>query len=498
MFSKYSRKPAWHRDMKWLCGVLLSLTIAAATLLFSLAQLTRPELGQRVLQSVLSLTLLPDTFGEEVIVEADEDESLVEDEEAVYEPGEPLTLLPGVDVSVSEAEMLSLDAQGARALLSQTLADAVITDGVPSALTLISDPLLNAQFAQAAQTTLPPLTSRVLESALLDVPAELGTGTRLTDWRLQAQQNPNRNVQPIVGVFVTAPAETLEPLSSREIGEYVVAELSGTLLNEGLAATRERVSREVVSTILAQSAQNDIREQIAQTFSTLLISQDALLSERLAQAQALSEAANAAVPAQAPPETLRGLTPVSALEGLSPEQATERVAGDVAAALYESDVAGVTRQLSDEVQVAQLVAISPLLNGLTRAQHRQFVRYTYIAGFIALALTLTFMYFCAIWERFVGTGISIMAGAALGSLLFTLLVQFLGEAAALPALPPISGIPAYGGDALRYTAQQLPDEVSELFARNHLVVLATGAGLIGLFVLQQFWNLIRPRRGRFL
>lgn len=489
-------RPAWYRDAKWLCGILLALAIAAGTLLISLAQLTRPELGQRVLNTILSLTLLPETY------QADPDEEpVLEEVETVVEgldyiPGEPLTLIPGVDATISAADIKTVDAEEARNRIATLLADDIVAGGIPRATERLNDSTLNAQFSQAMQATLPPLVTSSLESALLDPPAELGTGTRLTDWRLQAQQNPTRNVQPIVGVFVTAPADVLTSLTSRQIGEYVVAELGASLLNEGLPAVQERVSREVVRTLITQTAQDEIRTQAAELFNALLVPQDALITERLADANATVAAQAAPVAAAA---TLTGLTPASALEGLTPAEANRRIISDIASAVYASEASAVASQLSDPAQAAQLSGVAGLVNLLSAQQHQKFVRWTYFAGGVALVLIIIFMYFCVSWERFVGSGFSIMAGAALGSLVFTTFARtFPSGSSPLPAAPPASGIPSYAGETLLYTVRQLPPNVTELFVRNHLIVLATGAGLIGLFLIQQVWNVIRPNRRRYM
>ena len=500
MYSNRTRKPAWYKDAKWLCGILLTVTIAAGTLLISLAQLTRPELGQRVLTNILALTLLPETYRADLDEEPVENlEEIPLDEGFVYNPGDPLTLIPGVDAAINAADIEAMSAGEARSRVATLLADDIVAGGIPRAAERISDPALNAQFSQAMQTTLPLLVTSALESALLDPPAELGTGTRLTDWRQQAQQNPSRNVQPIVGVFVTAPADVISSFTSRQIGEYVVAELGTTLLNEGLPATQERASREVVKTLIAQTALGEIRTQAAELFSALLISQDAPVTERLVEANAIIAAQAVPVEAEAAPESFEGLTPASALENLTPQEANRRIISDIARAVYLSDARAVAAQLRDPAQAAQLSEVAGLVNLLSAEQNRKFVRWTYVAGAVILILMIAFMYFCVSWERFVGSGLSIMAGAALGSLVFTTFARIFGSSPdPLPAAPPASGIPSYAGEALFYTVQQLPPNVMELFARNHLIVLATGAGMIGLFLIQQLWNAVRPNRRRYM
>lgn len=491
MFSNTPRKPAWHRDAKWLSGVLLAFAVAVATLYISLAQLTRPALGVRVLNSVLSLTLIPDDPNQPQAAE-----EIVVRQGLEYTPGEPLMLIPGLDVAVSSGEIGTITPEAARARTAELLADALISSGAENALARVTDQTLNFQLNQAVQNTLPPLVKGLLETALFPPPAELGIGTRLADWPLQAQQRPGQEVQPIVGVFVTAPPQTLEPLTPRQIGEYVVNQLGLAVINEGLPAAQELVSREAVSTLLTQTTQNEVRQEVTELFSTLLIPQDAVVQERLNEARAIIAAANA--PAEAEAEGLRGLTEPSALVGLSTEEANRVVVADIAEAIYVQGVDRVLPQLSDPVQAARVQRVGGLLSFLTRERHRSFVRSSYLSGFVVLLLLVGFMYFSVGWVRLVGAGLSIMAGAAIGALIFTVFMDNLDAPASLPLAPPESGIPGYTSDALRYTLQQLPDEAAYLFSRNHLVALGTGAGLIALFFISQLFGAVRPRQRRFL
>ncbi len=99
----YDRSPGWFRDAKWLSGLLLVLALAAATLFFSLAQLTARTRALPLIESVLQLTLLPEGLdGPAVTVRQGID----------YQPGEPLQLLPGVEVYADATEIptFSIDA----------------------------------------------------------------------------------------------------------------------------------------------------------------------------------------------------------------------------------------------------------------------------------------------------------------------------------------------------------------------------------------------------
>ena len=88
--------------------------------------------------------------------------------------------------------------------------------------------------------------------------------------------------------------------------------------------------------------------------------------------------------------------------------------------------------------------------------------------------------------RLFGFGSILILGAGLGSLVFTFFFQQLPlTAETLPINLDTKGIPIYTSELFRYALAQLPADALSLFARNHLIVLATGAGVIVLFFLAQ-------------
>lgn len=471
MYSNDSN-PAWYRDVKWIATILLVFLFATLTLLISFAQLTRPRLGQSMLESVLSLSLLPDN------TQADAAPAIEIAQGLDFTPGEPLILLPGVNISAETAELTDFTPDLSRARIAAAFTDDIVTSGLATALGRVTDPQLQAQLERLAQDTLPPLVKGLLETYLFPAPAELGTGTRLADWPLQAQQRPGRDVQPMVGVFVTAPPALLETLNPRQIGEYVVNQLGLTLIDQGLGAALELISRETVRTLFTQSVQEDVRPELNEVFNTLLIAQDKVIQERLDEARQIIAALNA--PEALQEEGVQGITPASALVGLSVEEANRVVIRDMASVMYKDGVDATLRLMTDANQKTKVERSAGLLGFFTSSQNSWLVRNSYFVGFASLIILVIFLFASAGWERLWGLGGIMVVAAAPGLLSLNAYTQnlFSVDNLSLPAAPPASGIPSYLRDIFAYTLQRLPEEAFPLLMRNHLVTLAAGIILI--------------------
>src|SRR5690606_7651967 len=245
------RQPAWQRDVTWASGVLLALTVLVGILLFTQMQLASPDRGVPIIRSILQLTLQP---GGDAIA------GLGVRAGSAYQTGQPLMLLPGLDVYADATEIPSFTADAAVSRSAGVLTGRLIDGGSPALLAGVSDPALAAQLRTAVAGPIAALMRAALESELL--PSGLGDGSRLADWPAQAAANPGELVQPIVGIFVYESPNRLATLGLRAIGVSVIGQLSDTVMAEGLDAAMALVTNANLRARLQEGAGVDARATI--------------------------------------------------------------------------------------------------------------------------------------------------------------------------------------------------------------------------------------------
>ncbi|UCH24780.1 MAG: hypothetical protein JSV66_12620 [Trueperaceae bacterium] len=469
------RPPAWYRDAKWICGILLAPVLAAGVLYFSLAQLTS---APRALERLLELTLLPEGIGAEALkVRQDID----------YAPDRPLQLLPGVAVSVAAGEVPELTVVAAQDLLAEALTEALLAGGAGELRAQISDPDLSEQLFQALQGSIPLLVRLQLEAAML--PVGLDNGSRLANWPLQAQQRPGEPVQPVVGVFLMVDPEQLEPLSRREIGALIVGLLAERLLERGLEATEEVVGNEDLLAVLSATVEAEIRSSVHELMRSLLAGRQQQLGLRLERAQAV-------LVGQAVDEAgIAGVVSAAELEGLSPQEANAVVLAALAERAYNGGAEVLATLLPDAQQAERVQRVEALVDSVTRAAQRRYLRLSWLFGILSLFLFSALVFFSAGLGRLVNPGIAVVSAASLGSFAFSRLSRALpGGELALPAGVRVEGTFGHLQGLVSFIGQSLPTDLLDVLVRNHLAVLAAGGGLIALAVLISVLNLVRPRR----
>lgn len=485
MFSNYDKNPAWYRDIKWVSSILLIPTLAAAILMFSLASLSAEPMAERVLESVLSVTLLPEgnQNGELIAVQPDFD----------YEVGEPLKLLPGVEVFAKPTELDSLSVKEARGRMASRFTDKVFAQGQAGVVGLVSDPTLNAQLEVAFKNTLPALVRMYLEAAMM--PMGLDDGTRVADWRLQVEQFPSEPVQPIVGVYVTLPPGQLASFSDRQIGEFVVDNLTTIFLREGQAAAKSRVGNEDLNLRLSETLAREIRESLHGYFENMLIPRDGELAVRFEQARQVVAQHEAAQASQA---RLQNLTGVSS--DLSPEEANRAVLNKLANLAYTGGLGKVTAIVDDAQQIARLEAATGATRFLSAESHRRFVRLTWWFGSVAGLLLTTLLLFSSGFFRLLNAGIFIALAALIGTWSFWRLELAVANNPA--SAPPLSlgalGVIGYLEGLLKYLGSSLPQEAFEKLLFNHLVVFGVGLALVLLYILLQLMRTFKPKRRSYI
>src|SRR5690606_38777469 len=125
------RQPAWQRDITWASGVLLALAVMVGALLFTQAQLASPDRGVAVIRGILQLTLQPGGAGSgDLGVRAG----------SSYQPGQPLTLLPGVEVYADPTEIPSFTGEAAIGRIAGVLTGQLITGGSQAMLSAVGEP----------------------------------------------------------------------------------------------------------------------------------------------------------------------------------------------------------------------------------------------------------------------------------------------------------------------------------------------------------------------
>lgn len=475
--------PAWFRDVKWMGALLLVASLAVATLSFSLAQLTAEGSGRGLLRQVLQLTLLPEGV----------EEGAVEVRQGVeYRVGEPLTLLPGVAIYADTTEVPTFRPEDGVSRIAGVLADRVVQGGTSAVFEVVSNPQLVRQLEQAFAGPVPLIVRSRLAAALL--PSGLDDGSRLADWPTQAVQNPGEQVQPIVGVFVYAPPSQLAQMSNRDIGDLVVDRLTETVMADGLGAAQDVITNANLLARLTAAVDQEARADLHALLTSLLTGRLNEIGSRLEQAQSLLDEQDA------PPQGLFGILSAEQLEDLTPEQANERVLTALAERGYQGGSAALQPVLTEPEQAKRLRSVAPLVDAVSTGAHDRYVRRVWLFGAATLLFAALVAGFSSGWGRLVNIGLAAVFAAAPGAWLFSLLagLQARTEGATLPVSVRAEGVFAFLRDLLAYVAATMPSSAFDLLVRNHLIVLAVGAGLVVLSLLIRLLGAMRPRRRSLL
>lgn len=472
------RQPAWQCDIAWASAVLLVLTILAGTLLFTQAQLSTQSTGTEVIRSVLSMTLQPSgAEPAEVGVRAG----------ASYQAGQPLTLLPGIEVFADATEVPGFTVEGAVGRIAGVLTDRLITSGSQTLLASVGDPVIAGQLQTALTGPVAALMRGALEAEML--PSGLDDGSRMADWRAQQAANPGSLVQPIVGIFVYESPNRLAQMNARQIGVSVIGQLADQVLEEGLASATALVTNQNLSVRLQTGVDVVARSQIHQLFGSLIAGRTGELESRLAEARAV-----AAGQAESETSGLSGLLPASQLAGLTPEQANEAVLDALAQRAYQGGSAIAAAQLTRPEQATKVRGVGSIIDAFSARAHGRYTGWTTMAGVIALVLAALLVGFSRGAQRLVNLGIVVAVAVAPGAWLFSRVDSWLPQVASLPAGAQAQGVFGATFGLLGFAYANLPDEIVALAARNHLYALLFAGGLVVLALLLWLVRGMRPRR----
>jgi len=475
------RQPAWQRDITWASGVLLALAVMVGALLFTQAQLASPDRGVAVIRGILQLTLQPGGAGSgDLGVRAG----------SSYQPGQPLTLLPGVEVYADPTEIPSFTGEAAIGRIAGVLTGQLITGGSQAMLSAVGEPTLRAQLEAAVSGPIDTLMRASLEAEML--PSGLDDGTRLADWPAQAAANPGEPVQPVVGVFVYESANAVARMTAREIGVFVVGSLSDTVMAEGVDAALALVTNANLRARLDAGVNSRARAEVHGLLVSMLLGRSAEIEARLA------EASQVLAGEEPDSDALSGLLPASQLAGLSPEEANAAVLDALAQRAYQGGSALAAAQLTTPEQASRVRGVAPLIDAFSAQARARYTTWLVFTGVLAVVLLALVVGFSRGLMRLSNAGLAVLLGAAAGAFLFDRARRMLPEEAALPAGPLVQGVFSALSGTLSYIATSLPGDLVSLALRNHLVLLLIGASLILLALVLWLLRGVRPRRRSFL
>ena len=473
------RQPAWQRDVAWASAVLLALTALVGVLFFSLSQLSDRETGPATQSAILRLTLRPGGDGSLVEVRTG----------AGYVPGQPLMLLPGMQVYADPTEVPTFTVADAVSRSAGVLADRLITGGQGALLGVLGNEALRRQFQMALEGPVPQLVAGAIDAQMAG--GGLDDGTRAADWPTQAAANPGQPVQPLVGVFVTFPVNQVQNMSPRQVGVAIIDALTDNVLEGGLQQALALITNDNLRARLTSGVDTVARARLHELFSTMLTGSEAEMESRLAEAKA------ALAGVEEPEDSLTGLLPASELAGLTTAQAEERVLEALAERSWRGGGELAAAQLTRPEQVERVSAAAAVLDLFSSRAHGRYLTWSWLAGLAALLFAVLLIGFSRGMLRLVNPGVALMLGAGLGALAFYRLDQVLPAAAGLPLTARAQGVFSALGGLFAHAVRSLPAEVVALPLRNYVVVGGFGAVLVLLALVLWLLNGVRPRRRSF-
>lgn len=478
-----SRSPAWHRDVIWCAGLVLVIATAVGTAAFAWSRLAEENPSRPILRQVLRATLLPG--GDESA------QTLDVRRQTVFTPGEPFAALPGSGVAIDPTELDSFTARAALDRIAGVWSERLFRDGAEALRESIDGEVLAEQMQEATDGPVPRLIEAELFEEMLG--AGLDDGSRLADWPLQVQRDPDEPVQPVVGMFVYVDAADLRGLTDRQVGELVLSRLAEMVVESGADEARAAITNVNLSARFEQAI-SQARTAIHELFATLLMGRRAELATRLDEARSLLAGEEDA------PTGLELVIPADERADLSEQEVNERVLDALAERAWQDGPEALPPLLEGDPRGDRLAPASDVIGAFSRSARDTARRVAWIAGAVA-AVAFVLM---AVLSNGVGRlsrpGAALLIGAAPGALLAWWLRVRLPDDA-VPALPVGARAEGVFGELaglVRYLVASVPSEAVDMVLRVHAIVAGVGLGLVLTALILLVIGAIRPRRRSYL
>lgn len=476
-----NRSPDWRGDSKWVAAIVLVLSATVATALFSLAGLARPAAGSQVIAGILRPVLLGQE-GSRIAARSD----------AEFSPDSPLQLLPGLDIRLDPSELPGFDAEQAQNRIAGVMTSRLRAEGRSGVLDLAGDAQLLEQLSGALAGPVRQLVSAQLGAALLG--AGLADGSRLADWRTQAQNNPGAEVQPLVGVFVTADASVVEQLTAAEIGQLAVDGLAAAFLEGGEQAARELLANQTLLALYDQAVAGPLASGLHGLFRALLLGFAGEISDRLASAQQRLQASSQ--DGGLASGLSRGLVQDGELENLSVAEANNLLLERLAGRVQRQGPQVLDGLLAEPGQVEAAREAGPLLRRFSGQAAAGYLRLAWLATALAVLAGLVLVA-CSFGRGRLGNpGLALLL-AGLPGLLLTDWLQGKAQVLELTAGSGGQGFIAGLTEGIRALLRAVPADLLAATRLPWLVTAGIGALLLLLVVLLWLLPVVAPRRRRF-
>ena len=481
MYSR-NRNPGWRADVKWLAGIVLAIAATAAAALFCLALLSRPASGSQVLAGILRPVLL-----------GEDGSRIAARSESEFTPGGPLQLLPGLEISLDPTELADFDAEQAQNRIAGVMTSLLREGGRDGVLALASDSQLLRQLSGALDGPVKQLVSAQLGAALLG--AGLADGSRMADWRTQAANNPGAPVQPLVGVFVRAPASVVEDLSAAGIGQLAIDGLAEEFLVGGEAAARDLLANPNLLALYDGAVAGPLASGLHGLFRALLLGFATEIGERIeaAQQQLTASSEDQGIGAGLG----QGLLSQGELAGLSVAEANELLLGRLAERVHEGGPQVLDSLLADQGQQAAARQAAPLLQRFTAEAAAGYMRLAWLAAFVSLLFALLLVGVSGGRGRLANPGIALLVAGLPGLLLTDWLGRQASGLAARAGLFSGQGFIADTWEGIRSLILAVPAELLTAARLPWLCVAAAGAFMLLLVLIVWLAPFAGTRRRRF-
>lgn len=471
---RVERRPAWQIDLKWWSAILLVITVAVGALAHGAARLTAPERSEPLVREIMRLVIGPSGGPIELAASA-----------RGYVPGEPLAVLPGLDVYVDPSEVPAFSPDDAVSRAAGVLSQRFLFGGAAAALSGVTDPTLRGVLERVGSEVVQPLVNAGLQRALL--PVGLDDGSRAANWPAQAAQNPGQEVQPLVGIFVTAPPTELTGRTPRQIGERVIDGLAEVVYEDGAAAALELVTNPNVSAALQGAVDGPVWADLHAAFESVLSAYHGEIVARLEDARAVHQGD------AAPDDPWAGVVDEAEVAALSPADAEERALQVLALRTVASGASGVLELLQDPGARDRVASAAPLLDAVSRSASARYRTWSILAGVLALLAAAVLVATASGTGRVWWPGLALVIAAAPGWALARVW-RGVEPVGAYPAGPAVDGAMASVWRTGRLIASSLAPAAAETVGTIYLAVLGVGASLLLIAVAAWLARWLRPRR----